>query len=70
MRTSRPSYPMSREVDKAYFRFERGEVVEFHAAVGEEVLGHFFAIDGAKRLGEIALVDTGSPIFQRGRVLQ
>ena len=68
VRTSRPSYPMSREVDSAYFRFEHGEIVEFHAAVGEEVLGHFFAIDGAKRLGEIALVDTGSPIFQRGRV--
>ncbi len=68
VRTSRPSYPMSREVDGAYFRFERGEIVDFHAMVGEEVLGHFFAIDGAKRLGEIALVDTGSPIFQRGRV--
>jgi aminopeptidase len=68
VRTSRPSYPMSREVDGAYFRFERGEIVEFHAAVGEEVLSQFFAIDGARRLGEIALVDTGSPIFQRGRV--
>ena len=68
VRTSRPSYPMSREVDGAYFRFERGEVVEYHAATGEEVLGQFFAIDGAKRLGEIALVDGGSPIFQHGRV--
>ena len=68
MRSSRPSYPMSREVDGAYFRFAHGEIVEFHATVGEEVLGNFFAIDGAKRLGEIALVDTGSPIFQRGRV--
>jgi aminopeptidase len=68
VRTSRPSYPMSREVDGAYFRFERGEVVEFHAASGDEVLAHFFAIDGARRLGEIALVDSGSPIFQRGRM--
>ena len=68
VRTSRPSYPMQREVDGAYFRFEQGEVVEFHAAVGEDVLAQFFAIDGAKRLGEIALVDTSSPIFQSGRV--
>lgn len=68
VRTSRPSYPMQREVDGAYFRFAQGEVVEFHANVGEEVLAQFFAIDGAKRLGEIALVDTSSPIFQSGRV--
>jgi aminopeptidase len=68
VRTSRPSYPMAREVDGAFFRFEAGEVVEFHAATGEDVLAQFFAIDGAKRLGEIALVDSGSPIFQSGRV--
>jgi aminopeptidase len=67
IRTSRPSYPMSREVDGAWFRFENGEVVEFRAETGEDVLTQFFAIDGAKRLGEIALVDTGSPIFQSGR---
>jgi aminopeptidase len=68
VRTSRPSYPMAREVDGAYFRFEQGEVVEYHATVGEEVLAQFFTIDGARRLGEIALVDSNSPIFQSGRV--
>ncbi len=68
VRTSRPSYPMQREVDGAYFRFENGEVVEFHAAAGEDVLAQFFTINGARRLGEIALVDGGSPIFQSGRV--
>ncbi len=68
VRTSRPSYPMQNEVDGAYFRFEQGEVVEFHANSGEEVLTQFFTIDGAKRLGEIALVDSRSPIFQSGRV--
>lgn len=68
VRTSRPSYPMQREVDGAYFRFEQGEVVEFHAEKGEDALAQFFTIDGARRLGEIALVDTGSPIFQSGRV--
>lgn len=67
VRTSRPSYPMQSEVDGAWFRFEGGEVVEYHAATGEDVLTQFFTIDGAKRLGEIALVDSSSPIFQSGR---
>lgn len=68
VRTSRPSFPMQREVDDAWFRFEEGEIVEFKARVGEDVLSQFFTIDGAKRLGEVALVDAGSPIFQSGRV--
>ncbi|MFN3980193.1 MAG: aminopeptidase, partial [Caldilinea sp.] len=56
VRTSRPSFPMQREVDDAWFRFEDGEIVEFKARVGEDVLGQFFMIDGARRLGEVALV--------------
>ena len=68
VRTSRPSFPMQREVNDAWFRFEDGEIVEFNARVGQDVLGQFFTIDGAKRLGEVALVDAGSPIFQSGRV--
>jgi aminopeptidase len=66
VRTSRPSYPMQREVAGAWFRFENGEVVEFNAESGEDVLTEFLAIDGARRLGEVALVDAGSPIFQSG----
>ncbi len=66
VRTSRPTFPMQREVSDAWFRFEAGEVVEFGAAVGEDVLAQFFTIDGAKRLGEVALVDASSPIFQSG----
>ena len=40
------------------------------AVLGDLLAGvaQFLAIDGAKRLGEIALVDAGSPIFQSGRV--
>ena len=51
VRTSRPSYPMQREVDGAFFRFEQGEVVEFSARSGQAVLEQFFTIDGARRLG-------------------
>jgi aminopeptidase len=66
VRTSRPTFPMQREVRDAWFRFEDGEMVEFTAAVGEAVLAQFFEIDGARRLGEVSLVDAGSPIFQSG----
>lgn len=68
VRTSLPSFPMEREVSGAWFRFEDGEVVDFTAAVGQDVLAQFLAIEGAKRLGEVALVDAGSPIFQSGHV--
>jgi aminopeptidase len=68
VRTSRPTFPMQREVRDAWFRFEAGEVVEYKAATGEDVLEQFFAIDGARRLGEVSLVDAGSPIFQSGLV--
>jgi len=66
VRTSRPTFPMQREVRDAYFRFEAGEMVEYSAAIGQEVLEQFFAIDGARRLGEVSLVDVGSPVFQSG----
>lgn len=66
VRTSRPAFPFERRVDDAYFRFEDGEVVEFDAATGREILEQFFAIRGAKRLGEISLVDVRSPVYQSG----
>jgi len=64
VRTSKPSFPFQRKVDGAYFRFEQGELVEYNADVGEDVLDEFFAIDGARRLGEVSLVDERSPINQ------
>jgi aminopeptidase len=66
VRTSRPAFPFDQRVEEAFFRFEQGEVVEFHAATGQHVLEQFFAIRGAKRLGELALVDVRSPIYQSG----
>ena len=66
VRTSKPTFPLQRRVEDAYFRFAAGEVVEYYASVGQEVLEQFFAIRGAKRLGEIALVDVRSPVNQAG----
>ena len=41
-------------------------MVDFSAAVGEDALAQFFKIDGARRLGEVSLVDKQSPVFQSG----
>lgn len=64
MRLSRPAFPFQREVKGGFFRFANGEVVEFDATEGREVLEQFFALDGTKRLGEVALVDIHSPVSQ------
>ncbi|MBX3016213.1 MAG: aminopeptidase [Caldilineaceae bacterium] len=64
VRTSKPTFPLARKVENAYFRFEKGEVVDYRAEIGQEVLAQFFAIPGARRLGEVALVDIRSPIQQ------
>ena len=65
-RTSRPSFPFRREVAEACFRFEDGLVVEFSAGEDQETYEQFFAVDGTRFLGEVALVDVSSPIFQSG----
>ncbi len=67
-RTSRPSFPFRREVEEVTFRFEEGRVVEFSAGEGQEIYEQFFAVEGTRYLGEVALVDVSSPIFQSGLV--
>jgi aminopeptidase len=50
-------------------RFEKGRIVEAHATKGEEVLTKLIDTDdGARRLGEVALVPHGSPIAASGQV--
>jgi aminopeptidase len=68
VRTSMPFFTLEQKVEDAYFRFERGEVVEFHARQGQEVLEEFFKVPGSRYLGEIALVDITSPIYQSGLI--
>ena len=67
-RTSKPVFVMGKEVRDAYVRFEDGTVVEFRARQGEDALAQLFEIDGARRLGEVALVDAESPINRSGLV--
>jgi aminopeptidase len=54
-------------VEGGELRFEGGRVVEARAAAGEEFLRSKIAADeGAARLGEVALVDSGSAVGRRG----
>ena len=50
------------------WRLEAGEVVEWKAEKGQDVLDELFQIAGARRLGELSLVDVRSPINQRGLI--
>ncbi|MBL1223861.1 aminopeptidase [Enterococcus sp. BWR-S5] len=51
------------------FTFKDGQVIDFSAEKGQEVLERLLATDdGAKRLGEVALVPDPSPISQSGLV--
>jgi aminopeptidase len=54
-------------IDKIAVRFEAGRIVEAKAARGEQVLNKVLETDeGARRLGEVALVPHSSPISKSG----
>lgn len=54
-------------IDQIQVRFEAGAIVEAKASRGEEVLNKVLDTDeGARRLGEVALVPHSSPISQSG----
>lgn len=64
------SLPLSYQgqlIDNFYFRFEGGKVVEAHAEKNDELLQKMINMDeGARYLGECALVPFDSPINQTG----
>ena len=52
-------------------RFDNGKIVEFSASDGEETFGEYIdSDDGARNLGEVALVGTDSPVYQSGLVFE
>ncbi|MGP8185926.1 MAG: aminopeptidase [Terracidiphilus sp.] len=56
-------------IEGIHVRFEGGRIVEAHATRGQEVLDKLIDTDeGARRLGEVALVPHSSPIAQNGLV--
>jgi aminopeptidase len=68
--TVRASKPLSHQgtlIENIAVRFENGRIVEATATAGEDVLNRLISTDdGARRLGEVALVPHTSPIAQSG----
>lgn len=68
---TRPVRVYGSVVRNATFTFTEGSVTEFSAEEGQDTLETFLAMDaGSRRMGEIALVDSSSPIAQSGLIFQ
>jgi aminopeptidase len=67
VRCTRPVKVLETQVTGAWFRFREGRVVEAGAKTGADVLETFLSTDqGARFVGEVALVDDRSPISRSG----
>lgn len=67
VRATKPLSHMGTLIENIEVRFEGGAITEAKASRGEEVLRKLIASDeGARRLGEVALVPHSSPISQSG----
>ncbi len=68
--TVKATKPLSHQgtlIENIAVRFEGGKIVEATATAGEDVLNRLISTDeGARRLGEVALVPHSSPIAQSG----
>jgi aminopeptidase len=68
-RCTRPVEVLGKLVEDAWFEFEEGKVTSFGAARNAEILERFLEMDdNARYLGEVALVDIDSPIYESGRI--
>jgi aminopeptidase len=68
---TRPAIINGTKVDGLRITFEKGEIVDTQAESNVEAYRALIAIDpGSRRLGEIALVGTDSPIFKSGLVFE
>lgn len=71
VRVTRPVNVSGKLIEGLELEFKKGEIVHFTAKKGEETFQEYISCDeGAKKLGEVALVGCDSPIFQTGRVYQ
>ena len=66
---TRPVHVMGDSVEGAWFEFREGRVVDFGAEKGADQLEAWLGMDDRGHyLGEIALVDGNSPVFQSGLI--
>ncbi len=67
VQSSRPLVYSGNVIDNFSLTFKEGRVVDFKAEVGQEYLENMLGVDdGARMLGEVALVPDSSPISQSG----
>ena len=67
VRASKPLSHQGTLIENIQCRFEDGRIVEAKATAGEDVLNKLISTDeGARRLGEVALVPASSPIASSG----
>ena len=67
VRASKPLSHQGTLIESIRCRFEGGKIVEATATAGEDVLNRLISTDdGARRLGEVALVPASSPIAATG----
>lgn len=67
VRSTKPLSVMGKIVEDFGFTFKEGKVVDFYAARNADVLETLLDMDeGARRLGEVALVPHSSPVSQTG----
>jgi len=67
VKASKPLSHQGTLIENIAVRFEGGKIVEATATAGEDVLNRLISTDdGARRLGEVALVPHSSPIAQSG----
>lgn len=65
--STKPLFHQGTLIDDISVRFEDGRIVEAHASKGENVLHRILDTDeGARRIGEVALVPHSSPISASG----
>lgn len=66
---TRPVQILGTIVSGGWLEFSEGRVVDFGAREGSDILGRYLELDAqARYLGELALVDTASPIYRSGLV--
>jgi len=57
MKFNQPLYRYGQKITGIFLKFEKGEVVEFDAQEGKELLTEIFEIPGTRSLGEYSLTD-------------
>ncbi len=71
VRATRPFMINGKMIEGLSVKFEGGVIEDFRAANGGETFAEYIkSDDGARRLGEVALVGVDSPIFKMGRIYQ